>query len=104
LNWQKIYRWYATGGNECVADYLQCMDLSDFDAKAPPPKTPWLRDRRNARRIPHRLEACGYAAIRNEGSLDVRWKLNGRNQVLYGRATMSIRDRYAEALRLTGAR
>ena len=26
----------------------------------------YLRDRKNARRIPHRLEACGYVAIRND--------------------------------------
>jgi len=147
--WRDLYRWYATEGNEQVADYLQGMNLSDFDAKAPPAKTPafweivdasrspedaemadalealgqpdivtvsklifeanddfadWLRDRRNARRIPHRLEECGYVAIRNENSQDGRWKLNGRNQVLYGKASMSIHDRTAAAWRMTGAR
>src|SRR5262249_55530500 len=32
-------RWYANGGNEAVAAYLASVDLSDFDPKAPPPKT-----------------------------------------------------------------
>jgi hypothetical protein len=27
----------------------------------------WLGDRKNARRIPHRLEACGYVPVRNPG-------------------------------------
>jgi hypothetical protein len=37
--WHKLYRWYANGGNEHVADYLMNINLSDFDPKAPPPKT-----------------------------------------------------------------
>ena len=37
--WNKLYGWYATGGNEHVAAYLHTVDLSGFDPKAPPPKT-----------------------------------------------------------------
>jgi hypothetical protein len=37
--WSDIYGWYASGGNEHVAAYLDSVDLSDFDPKAPPPKT-----------------------------------------------------------------
>jgi hypothetical protein len=37
--WTQLYRYYATGGNEAVAEYLATFDLSDFDPKAPPPKT-----------------------------------------------------------------
>jgi hypothetical protein len=37
--WRKLYRWYANGGNQHVAAYLAGLDLSDFDPKAPPPKT-----------------------------------------------------------------
>ena len=112
--WNDIYGWYSHGGVEHVAAYLATLDLSDFDPKAPPPKTmafweivdanrapedaelgdvlerlatpipgydqlrypdtvtisqlgalspqdfaDWLLDRRNSRRISHRLEACG---------------------------------------------
>ena len=37
--WNRIYQWYANGGNAHVAAYLRELDLSDFDPKAPPPKT-----------------------------------------------------------------
>jgi hypothetical protein len=28
----------------------------------------WLQDRKNSRSVPHRFEACGYVAVRNEGA------------------------------------
>jgi hypothetical protein len=36
----------------------------------------WLRDRRNARQIPHRLEGCGYALVRNPAGSkkEPRWR------------------------------
>ena len=34
-----MFNWYKNGGNEHVAAYLAKLDLSDFNAKAPPPKT-----------------------------------------------------------------
>jgi hypothetical protein len=37
--WDALYDWYANGGNEHVAAYLANLDLSGFNAKAPPPKT-----------------------------------------------------------------
>jgi hypothetical protein len=37
--WSELYDWYAGGGAEHVAAYLASLDLSGFDAKAPPPKT-----------------------------------------------------------------
>lgn len=37
--WKKIWRWYDSGGDRHVAAYLDTLDLSDFDPKAPPPKT-----------------------------------------------------------------
>jgi hypothetical protein len=37
--WTNLYRWYESGGYEHVAAYLAALDLSGFDAKAPPPKT-----------------------------------------------------------------
>jgi len=35
-----LYRWYRNGGNEHVAAYLHAVDLSDFNPKWSPPKTP----------------------------------------------------------------
>jgi hypothetical protein len=37
--WTKLWRWYRRGGIGHVAAYLASLDISDFDAKAPPPKT-----------------------------------------------------------------
>jgi Family of unknown function (DUF5906) len=37
--WLRLYRWYDNGGAGHVAAYLAQLDLSGFDAKAPPPKT-----------------------------------------------------------------
>jgi hypothetical protein len=37
--WNDIWSWYESGGIGHVAAYLAALDLSDFDAKAPPPKT-----------------------------------------------------------------
>ena len=37
--WPNIYSYYENGGTEAVAAYLQQLDISEFDPKAPPPKT-----------------------------------------------------------------
>jgi hypothetical protein len=144
--WRDLYRWYDTGGNEHVAEFLGSIDLSNFDAKAPPAKTQafweivdasrapedaemadaiddlgspnaltltqlaatakvdfaeWLRDRKNSRRIPHRLETCGYVAVRNESAKDGLWKFDGRRQVIYAKADLSVGQRVAAADKLT---
>jgi hypothetical protein len=55
----------------------------------------WLRDRRNRRAIPHRMERCGYIPVRNEGAKDGLWKADGKRQVIYAKSELSIRDRAA---------
>jgi hypothetical protein len=37
--WNQIWDWYEAGGFGHVAAYLTELDISDFDPKAPPPKT-----------------------------------------------------------------
>jgi hypothetical protein len=37
--WAKLWSWYDRGGDRHVAAYLATLDLSNFDPKAPPPKT-----------------------------------------------------------------
>lgn len=61
----------------------------------------WLKDRRAARQIPHRLETGGYVATRNESTSDGRWKVDGRNVVVYARRELSIRDRIIAAAAIT---
>jgi hypothetical protein len=57
----------------------------------------FLRDRKNAKRIPYRLEACGYVAVRNDTTTDGRWKVGGKNQTIYAKAALPVRDRIAAA-------
>ena len=37
--WSTLWNWYGDGGLQHVAAYLATLDISKFDAKAPPPKT-----------------------------------------------------------------
>jgi hypothetical protein len=65
----------------------------------------WLRDSKaNARRIPHRFEDCDYVAVRNPHDAEGRWKISGRRHTIYGKATLTERERLAAALEFTGAR
>jgi Family of unknown function (DUF5906) len=147
--WNDLWGWYAKGGDRHVAAYLAALDISAFDAKAPPPKTQafyeivdasrapeddeladaldvlgspnavtldqvaaqaspgfaeWLRDRKNARRVPHRFEACRYVAVRNPNDTEGRWKMSGRRHTIYAKAALPERDRLAAAFRLAGTR
>jgi hypothetical protein len=43
----------------------------------------WLADRRNRRSIPHKMEGCNYTPVHNDGQRDGRWKIAGRNVVIY---------------------
>jgi hypothetical protein len=38
-DWTNFWNWYDKGGDSHVAAYLRAFDLSDFNSKAPPPKT-----------------------------------------------------------------
>ena len=144
--WKNLYEWYHDGGVTHVAAYLAQLDLRNFDAKAPPPKTAafydivdanrapedaeladaldalgeppavtierisdkadtsgnvgfkeWLTDRKNRRKLPHRLESAGYVPVRNGTADDGLWKIGKRRQVVYAKSTMSLRDRLAAA-------
>ncbi|MEQ1761080.1 MAG: primase-helicase family protein [Vicinamibacterales bacterium] len=64
----------------------------------------WLRDRKNARQVPHRLETAGYAPVRNPDAKDGLWRLEDRRQVVYGRLAVSARDRLVAARELARAR
>jgi hypothetical protein len=51
-----IWRWYDQGGAENVAAYLQTLDLTAFDPKAPPPKTAAWRAMVDTGRAPEDAE------------------------------------------------
>jgi hypothetical protein len=160
--WNRIYRYYEKeGGFEHVIAYLDALDLSAFNPKAPPKQTEafwdivnlnrapeeaeladvldklgrprvttldsitnkaeelapkdengredrnslaaFLKDRRNRRVIPHRLERCGYVSVRNlDAPSDGLWKRNGKRQAVYGRVDLSPAERLKAAGELPG--
>jgi hypothetical protein len=147
--WDALWGWYDSGGDHHVAAYLGDLDLSEFNPKAPPPKTvafwdvvnasrapedaeladaidhlgnplavtlvstikaanglgnddfaDWLRDRKNRRVIPHRLEACGYVPVRNPHRDTGLWVINSRRQMVYARVELSLGEQISAAQRL----
>lgn len=152
--WRGLWDWLDAGGGEAVVGYLQGVDLSGFNPKAPPPKTEafyaivqananpddltlaglmlredgsklpavtlsmviqaavdaeetelayTLSDTKNRRRVPHMMEKAGYAPVRNEYAGDGLWRIEGRRQVVYGDASLSIAERVTFARSLVGA-
>jgi hypothetical protein len=145
--WADLWAWYEAGGLADIAEYLRTLDISSFNPKAPPPKTPawhdivnsnrapedaemadalegigwppattisaicssltiaegfavYLRDRKNSRKIPHRLDTAGYVAVANDSATDGLWKVFGKRQVIYAKKDLSVRDRIAAAREL----
>ncbi len=60
----------------------------------------WIKDRKNRRAIPHRLEKCGYVPVRNDAAQDGLWVINDTRQVIYAKSSLSIRDRLRAARKL----
>lgn len=148
--WKGLWEWYDRGGRADVAEYLRTLDISGFNPKAPPPKTPawhdivnsnrapedaeladamdgigwpttttlseisgsttctpdfsaYLRDRKNSRKVPHRLEAIGYVAVHNPHAKDGLWKVYGKRQAVYGKKDISTHDRIKAADAMTSS-
>ena len=57
----------------------------------------WLKDRKNRRVIPHRLEKCGYVPVRNDAAVGGLWVINSKRQVIYAQKALSERDRHKAA-------
>lgn len=65
------------------------LHLEDLRNLAPQQLADWLNDRKNARRLPHRLEEAGYRRVDNPADKQGRWRLNGtRTRGLYARIEM----------------
>ena len=57
----------------------------------------FLSDRRNSRKIPHRLEAVGYVSVKNPHTESGLWKVEGKRQAIYAKKGMPVRERIAAA-------
>ena len=144
--WTGLYGWYSRGGIGHVVAYLAGLDLTGFDPKAPPPKTPafWavvqsneapesgelrdvldalgnpgalttvamvrmadelrltgladeLKDRRNRRAMPHKLERVGYVPVRNPDAEDGLFKIAGKRQTVYASKKLSLAEQVKAA-------
>ena len=60
----------------------------------------WLADRKNRRTIPYRLEQCGYVPVRNPAANDGLWKISGKRQAVYAKASLPLRQQIDAARRL----
>lgn len=60
----------------------------------------WLNDRRNRRKIPHRFETAGYVPVHSETTSDGRWKVRGKNVMIYAKRDVAKRDRIKAAQNL----
>jgi hypothetical protein len=88
-----------------VLDHLgnpHAITLADLAGSAPSSLADWLRDRKSARQVPHRLEAAGYVPVRSDTAKDGLWRVNGRRQVVYARTELSVRDRLIAAREIGG--
>jgi hypothetical protein len=56
----------------------------------------WLKDKKNRRRIPTHLSACGYTLVRNPDD-DGRWKIRGKRHSIYARKELSAEARLQAA-------
>jgi hypothetical protein len=54
--WNKLWQWYEAGGFGHVVAYLRTLDVSDFNPKAPPRKTPAFWEIVNANHAPEEAE------------------------------------------------
>ena len=82
-----------------IADLVSCAkrcSQNDFSE--------WLRDRKNRRQIPRRLEAAGYVPVRNTAAKDGLWKIEGRRQAIYAKQTLSASDKQRAAAAFAAAR
>jgi hypothetical protein len=71
--WNALWRWYLTGGFGHVAAYLAALDLSDFDPKAPPPKTDAFWAIVDAHRSPEDGELADVLdSLKNPDALTIR--------------------------------
>jgi hypothetical protein len=62
----------------------------------------WIRDPKNRRSIPHRMEQCGYARVHKPGTDDGLWKISGKRQAVYAKKTLVLRDQITAVNKLVG--
>lgn len=78
-------------------EWPEAITIGDVVRYADDKLRDWMTDRRNSRQIPHRLEAAGYTAVRNQTTADGLWRIEGKRTTVYAKKNLSIRDRHIAA-------
>jgi hypothetical protein len=77
---------------QLIAEAVKVIELGGFAL--------WLDDRRNSRKIPHRLQEAGYTVVPNPGSKDGLFTVAGHHRRIYAKKELPLRDALAAARRL----
>jgi len=64
----------------------------------------WLDDRRNHRKVSHRMEDAGYERVSNPDADDGLWRLKSGRRTIYAKKSLPVSERIAEAHRLVRGR
>ena len=80
-------------GSPAAVTLGQIRDAAEYEFQT------WMKDRRNQRPLVHRLEDCGYEALRSDAK-DRQWVVGGRRQAIYVVAMHSTRDKLKAASEL----
>ncbi|MFZ2077847.1 MAG: primase-helicase family protein, partial [Xanthobacteraceae bacterium] len=86
--WRSLWGWYANGGYGHVTAYLAELGISDFDPKAPPPKTAAFWSIVDASRAPEDAELA-----------DVLDRIGNPNAVTLARVQAAAQGDFAEWMR-----
>lgn len=57
----------------------------------------WLKDRKNARAVPHRMDSMGYTSVPNPDDKRGNWKVDGRQMAIYVKRSLPAVNRLAAA-------
>jgi hypothetical protein len=92
--WNNFYHWYACGGTGHVIAYLRRKNLSSFDPKAPPPKTPAFWSIVQANESPESGELRDVIdSLGNPEALTLETLIGGAQELKLGQLYDELRDR-----------
>jgi len=86
--------WPAALTLDDVREAATSLEMYEFEG--------WLADRRNNRKIGHRMEAAGYEPVQNPDAKDGYWRYRNKRQRIYAKRSLPRQDRLAAAARLVG--
>jgi hypothetical protein len=94
----ELAAWHTSRGTKERPDIVTILELASKAAlMGRTTFYDWLTDRKNSKLIPHRFEACGYVAVRNDNAKDGLWKVKDKRQVIYAKAELTPSERVAKA-------